>query len=105
MGVPLLEQGVGHQIAEGDWLHGLVLLQGVQVDLLFHQGRECLHVGAQPTQSHYDIVLHLEHSLEVIGQGQQLFTESTVAGNPHAVLAHHAHKGASIVFVDRHCLF
>ena len=101
-GVPSLEEGVGDHVAEGFGFHGLVLLEGVEIDLLFHPGGEGLDIGAQSAESHNDVVLHFEDPLEIVGEGEHLLSESSICGDPDAVFADHADDGASIVFKDRH---
>lgn len=43
--LPLLKKWVSNQIAEGVGLHGLILLESVQIDLLFHECWKSLNVG------------------------------------------------------------
>ena len=95
--IPFFEEGVGDEVAEGEGLHGLILLERVEVDLLLHECGESLDVGAEPAEAHDDVVLHLKHPLEIVGEGEHLFTETTVRSDSHAVLAHHAHQRASVV--------
>lgn len=102
--VPFFEEGICDEITECEWLHWLVLLKSVKVDLLLHVRGEGLDVSSEATQSHNDVVLHLEDSLEIVSKGEHLLTESSIGCDPHAVLSHHAHKGASIVLKNRHNL-
>ena len=90
--LPLFEEGVGHKVGESFSLHGLILFQRVEVNFLLHQGREGLHIGAEAAQTHDDVVLHFEDSLEVVGESEHLLAESTVGGNAHTILADHAYQ-------------
>jgi hypothetical protein len=104
MGVPPFEEGVSYEVAEGLRLHGFVLFESVEVDLLLHAAAEGLDVGAQAGKAHDDVVLHLEDSLEIVGEGQHLLAEPPVSSDPHAVLAHHAHDRSSVVLKNAHSL-
>ena len=101
-GVPSLEEGVGDHVAEGFGFHGFVLLEGVEIDLLFHPSWEGLDIGAQPAESHNDVVLHFEDPLEIIGESHHLLSKSSICGNADAIFTDHAYDATSIVFKDRH---
>lgn len=69
----MFEKGVSHEIAESGWLHGFIFLKGVQVNLIFHFGStilskwvQCLNVCSESTETHEDVILHFENSLEFI---------------------------------------
>jgi len=72
--------------------------------LLFHATAEGLYVGTESAESHDDVVLHFEDSLEIIGQGEHLFTEPSICRDTYAVLADHADDGSSVVLKDAHNL-
>ena len=101
-GVPSLEEGVGDHVAECFSFHGFVLLEGVKIDLLFHSGGEGLDIGAQPAESHNDVVLHFEDSLEIVGEGEHLLSKSSICSNTDAIFTNHTYDATSIVFKDRH---
>lgn len=95
--LPFFKEGVGDKVAKSEGLHGFVLLESVEVDLLFHKGGEGLDVGAEPAEPHDDVVLHLEDTLEIVGKSEHLLTETTIGSDSDAVFAHHADQGASVV--------
>ena len=67
---------------------------------MFHECGEGLDVGAEAAEAHDQVVLVLEDALEVVGDGEELFAESSVAGDADAVFSDHTYKSASVVFVD-----
>ena len=67
---------------------------------MLHQRREGLDVGAEAAEAHDQVVLVLEDALEVVGDGEELLAESSVAGDADAVFTDHTYKSSSVVFVD-----
>lgn len=63
-----------------------------------------MDICRQAAESEEYVILHLEHPLEVGGDGLHLLPESTIAGHANAVLAFHRHDRTAIVLEDaRHC--
>ncbi|CAM5999699.1 unnamed protein product [Sphagnum balticum] len=71
-----------------------------KIDLLLHECGEGLDIGAESSKSEDDVVLEAEDSLKIIGDGEHLFAEASVAGNTDAIFADHADECSSVVFVD-----
>ena len=59
-----------------------------------------LGVGGEPGEPDVELVVDLEHPLEVGGDRLQLHAEAAVAGDREAVLPHHRHHGAPVVLED-----
>lgn len=67
---------------------------------MLHEGREGLDVGAEAAEAHDQVVLVLEDALEVVGDGEELLAESSIAGDTDAVFSDHTDKSATVVFVN-----
>ena len=72
--------------------------------MLFHATTECLNVSAESTETHDDVILHFEDSLEIISKGEHLFAEPSISCDADTVLANHSDYSASVVFKDAHNL-
>lgn len=59
-----------------------------------------LGVGGEAGEADVELVVDLEHPLEVRRDGLQLHPEPPVAGDREAVLPHHRHHGGTIVLED-----
>lgn len=101
-GVPSFEEGVSDEVTESLGLHGFILFESVEVDLLFHSAAEGLDIGAESAESHDDIILHFEDSLEIVGEGQHLLTEPSVRGYSNTIFSDHSDDGTSIVLEYTH---
>jgi len=59
-----------------------------------------LGVGGEPREADVELVVDLEHPLEVGRDRLELHAEPAVAGDREAVLPHHRHHGAPVVLED-----
>ena len=59
-----------------------------------------LGVGGEPREADVELVVDLEHPLEVGRDRLELHAEPAVAGDREAVLPHHRHHGGPVVLED-----
>lgn len=52
---------------------------------------QCLSIGGEARETDKELVVNLGDPLEIGGYGLQLNSQSSIAGNGEAVLAHHSH--------------
>ena len=72
--------------------------------MLLHATAEGLNIGPETAETHDDVVLHFEDSLEIVGESEHLLAEPSVSSYSHAVLSDHSHDCATIVLEYAHNL-